>query len=106
MAKNVSLKNFEERLARTVAFSASNGLRVMHIQDFLQGGGITVVYRRLKTNSFIEISTAVCSKCDQYNKKIGRILATENFEQGKVIRVPSNGNNPASVVWGMFREFT
>lgn len=102
MSKNVKLENFEDRLARAVAFAAKNDLRVKHVQNFNDGGGVTIVYRRMKPNSFIEISTAVCSKRDQYNKKIGRILATESFERGEIVRIPSYGYNSATLLSIMF----
>jgi hypothetical protein len=101
MSNQMKLENFEERLAHAAEFCEKNNLRVMHFRGF-RGGGVTVIYRHLKKNSFVEISTAVCSNRDQYNKKIGRILATENFERGNVIRVPSRGYFARDVLSRMF----
>lgn len=102
MSKNVTLENFDERLAHAVAFSIENNLRVKHVQNFNEGGGVTIVFRRLKSNSFIEIATALCSKRDHYNKKVGRILATESFERGEIVRIPSYGRNSAMILSSMF----
>jgi hypothetical protein len=105
MRKNVDLDNFDERLAHADEVFAEKGLRIKHVRDIYGSGGVAVVYRRQKKNSFIELSTAICSKKDQYNKKIGRILATESFERGEVIRVPlRRGFNSANVISMMFSE--
>lgn len=103
--KNVELNDFEQRLACADDFINENRLRIKHVRDLYGNGGITVVYRQQKNNTVIELATAVCSAKDQYNKKIGRILATERFANGQVIQVPlRRGFNSADVISLMFRE--
>jgi hypothetical protein len=102
MGKKMTLENFDVRLAGANELIAENKLRILHIQNVILGGGVTIVYRRLFGNSFIEFSTAICSKNDQYNKKIGRILATESFERGEIVRIPSYDHNPTLVLTRMF----
>ncbi len=69
-------------------------------------GGITVAYRQLRTDSFVEIATAICSKHDIYNRKVGTVLAVEQFVNMRRIRVPAFGNNPSEVVEALFRDYT
>lgn len=69
-------------------------------------GGITVAYRQLNTDSFVEISTAICSKHDIYNRKVGTILAVEQFMNMRRIRVPAFGGAPSDVVEALFRDYT
>ena len=54
------------------------------------GCGVLATYRQ--GDSFIRIATAVCSKKDQYNKRIARFLLRENMQTGKVICVPRPGS--------------
>lgn len=67
-------------------------------------GGMTVAFRKLDTDSFVEISTAMCSQHDVYNRKVGTTLAVEQFMNQRRIRVPVHGNHPAEVVEQLFRE--
>jgi len=69
-------------------------------------GGITVAYRQLKTDSFIEVATALCSDRDIYDRKIGTTLAVEQFMNLRRIRVPSFGADPAAAIEQLFRGYT
>lgn len=51
-------------------------------------GGFTVVYHQAKRNSFVTLSTAVCSSKERYCRKIGKSLAVDNFVAGKTITLP------------------
>ncbi|KVP65580.1 hypothetical protein WJ96_04220 [Burkholderia ubonensis] len=88
------------------------GIIVKHIRphivgDFggvaLHNGGITVAFRQLPTDSFVEISTAMCSQKEIYNRKVGTALAVEQFANHRRIRVPALGLPPAQVVESLFR---
>lgn len=54
-------------------------------------GGMTLVYRVHESTSrytFIEVANAICSNKEQYNKAIGRTIATERLQAGKFISLP------------------
>ncbi|KWA83916.1 hypothetical protein WL29_21355 [Burkholderia ubonensis] len=69
----------------------------------LHQGGITVAFRQLREDSFVEISTAMCSMKDVYNRKVGTTLAVEQFMNHRRIRVPAFCLEPAEVVESLFR---
>lgn len=69
-------------------------IEILHIQTpsnkFLKrpSNGITIAYRRNTRGKSVEIATAVCSKHDQYNKRIGKQIAVARFMNGQSINVP------------------
>lgn len=89
-------------------------LRVMHFHDkFCQDsalkskGGLTVVYHWDRKSSFITIGTAVCSKSDTYNKKVGKEIATNNIFFGRCVTLPFNKKvwkNPRNMLREMFKD--
>jgi hypothetical protein len=89
-------------------------LRVMHFHDkFCQDntlkskGGLTVVYYWDKKSSFVAVATAVCSKSDTYNKKVGRNIASINMSFGRYVTFPFNKKvwkNPRNMLRKMFKE--
>jgi hypothetical protein len=96
--------------ARRVA--DEEGIRIKHFRPlvldtpegdaFLHQGGITVAYRKLSTDSFIEVSTALCSHHDTYNRKVGTLLAVEQFANLRRIRVPVFDLTPEEAVDSLF----
>jgi hypothetical protein len=70
-------------------------------------GGVTVAYFWRRGMSFIELSTAVCSEHDYFDKLIGRNLARMDFFAGKTIRIPYTKDtkkraNPTQVIRKFF----
>lgn len=88
--KDHYLYNFEERRFQTLEFMEQNNIRIRHFKSQLNNpfGGISVAYQHDPRNSFVKISTSVCSAKDQFNTKIGRVLAIENFMNQKTICLP------------------
>jgi hypothetical protein len=88
-------------------------LRVLHLRYHKDGdvdlyGGMSVAYNWKRGDTFIEVATAVCSKQDLFNRKVGNKLATDAFNDGKTIRVPyrrelqSAGLTPTTYVRSLF----
>lgn len=71
-----------------------------------QRGGITVAYRHVKNESFVEVATAICSDRDVYDRKVGTIVAVEQFVNLRRIRIPHFGEHPAKAVEQLFRGYT
>ncbi|HDR9103466.1 TPA: hypothetical protein QDB04_000186 [Burkholderia vietnamiensis] len=69
-------------------------------------GGITVAYRQLRTDTFVELSTALCSINDVYNRKVGTVVAVEQFVNLHRIRLPLFGANVDEVVESLFEDYT
>lgn len=90
----------------------TENLRTMHFynrynQDIGNRGGLTVVYDWVKGDSFITISTAVCSKSDAYNRSLGRKIAIQNYLDGNSVRLPFNKKvwkNPRNMLRTMFAD--
>lgn len=109
------IENLEERYAAAVALMAAEGIYIKHYRPTIyldngdviraQNGGLTVAYRRLKGNSFVEIATAICSARDMYNRKVGTTLSVEAFASAQRIRVPDFGATPGAVVNRLFAEY-
>ncbi|KVP16823.1 hypothetical protein [Burkholderia ubonensis] len=107
------IENQAERYDAARRVMQDEGITVKHIRpsivdDFggvaLHNGGITVAFRQLPTDSFVEISTAMCSQKEIYNRKVGTALAVEQFMNHRRIRVPAFGLHPAEVVESLFRD--
>ena len=93
---------------------AEDGITIQHMRleyDTLSGievqhtGGMTVAYRQLEGDSFVEIATAICSEKDVYDRKVGTILAVEQFDNLRRIRVPLFGAHPADAIEHLFRDY-
>lgn len=70
-------------------------------------GGLTVVYYRPKHSKTIKFSVAVCSKKDQYNKQLGRYLATKKFLANEIIVLPVDREiNTVNFLNHMFLAYT
>ncbi|MBU9199836.1 hypothetical protein KTD31_00285 [Burkholderia multivorans] len=69
-------------------------------------GGITVAYRQLRTDTFVELSTALCSINDVYNRKVGTVVAVEQFANLHRIRLPLFGADVDEVVEALFEGYT
>ena len=109
------LENLAKRYLAARRVIDETGLQIKHFRPrFLTDagvmvfhkGGITVAYRQLPTDSFIELATAVCSPRDIYHRKVGTSLAVEQFANMHRIRVPVYGLQPHEVVERLFREYT
>lgn len=77
---------------------ALHKLRILHLRSYVpneeeekpveltQKGGITVAYRVVgfpkNGRAFIEVSQAICSPRDHYDRKVGRRVAVEMFHDG------------------------
>ena len=68
------------------------GIKVKHFYDrdawSPQLGGFTVVYSKSNRDSFVVLSTAVCSTQERYCRKTGKTLAVKNYLQDKCITLP------------------
>ena len=72
---------------RVTAFRARGG-RIVHLQSFKGGHGMTVAF--IPKNSRVELATSVQHRNDSFTKKIGTMLAIEHFNAGKTIVLPLN----------------
>lgn len=50
--------------------------------DYASHGGYTIAYRVIKDANAVEYSIARCSKKDNFNKKMGRMISTGRLMQG------------------------
>ncbi len=84
------------------------GLQTKHFRpEYNNNGGLTVVYYRPKYSKTIKFSLAVCSTKDQYNKRIGRYLATKKFLANETIVLPVNREiNTVNFLNHMFLAYT
>lgn len=71
-----------------------HGLVFFHVRNYgtsgekFQKGGITVAYRLPpKGCRVVELSTAICHDKETFNKFTGKLMAANNFNQGKAIKV-------------------
>lgn len=61
------------------------------IQHFIRHkskGGLAVMAVHLDGNSYIDVTTAICSTQDQYSKKIAVRMLDNNFTDNQTIRLP------------------
>lgn len=88
-------------------------LRVLHLRYHTDCGidlygGMTVAYQWQRGDTYIDIATAICSKQDLFNRKVGNKLATDAFYDNRTIRVPysrelqSRGITPTTFVRSIF----
>lgn len=69
-------------------------------------GGMTVAYYRPKGYKIMELATAVCVPKDQYDKRVGRVMALRNFLESKTIQVPINPKeNTVNFLNDMFLDY-
>jgi hypothetical protein len=122
MTESVNLKqlsgdiveNQAERYAAARRVMEEDGIKIKHFRPYVVGshddetmlhnGGITVAYRQLKTDSFVEMSTALCSHNDTYNRKVGTLIAVEQFANHRRIRVPALDLTPEETVDSLFED--
>lgn len=114
IARGATLENQAERYQAARRVIAEEGITIQHfrLQSVehqgifgLHQGGMTVAFRKLETDSFVEIATAICSEKDVYDRKVGTILAVEQFDNQRRIRVPLFGARPADAVEHLFRNY-
>ena len=105
------MKSFTKaRINQATQAGKDFGVRVTHLRlnNFNNTGGLTVAYKTtFNHGQTIEISTAVCSNKDQFDKAIGRTLAIERFLEGKTITVPYNKDlfeNPVAAINALFES--
>jgi hypothetical protein len=122
MTESVNLKqlsgdiveNQAERYAAARRVMEEDGIKIKHFrprvvgshddETMLHNGGLTVAYRQLKTDSFVEVSTALCSHNDTYNRKVGTLIAVEQFANHRRIRVPALDLTPEETVDSLFED--
>lgn len=109
------IENLVARYQAARQFIQEAGIQIKHFRPRLvtahgvlgtHKGGITVAYRQLPSDSFVEIATAICSPRDGYHRKVGTALAVEQFANLNRIRVPAYGLPAHEVVENLFREHT
>jgi hypothetical protein len=114
IARGATLENQAERYAAARRVLAEDGITIQHFRLETDGpdgvfglhhGGMTVAYRQLETDSFVEVATAICSDRDVYDRKVGTILAVEQFDNMRRIRIPLFGAKPADAVEHLFRGY-
>lgn len=79
----------------------------VHIQNGLMGYSYTFAYRKVLEGNgkFVDVAVAVCSPKDQFNRKVGRDIATQRLYQGVFMTLPLAGDGDrfvAAQLWGMF----
>jgi hypothetical protein len=114
VARGATLENQAERYQAARRIIAEDGIVIQHMRLETVGpegicglhrGGMTIAYRQLETDSFVEIATAICSEKDVYDRKVGTILAVEQFDNLRRIRVPLFGAHPADAIEHLFRGY-
>jgi hypothetical protein len=108
------VENQAERYAAARRVMEEDGIRIKHFRprvvgspegdEMLHNGGLTVAYRQLNTDSFVEVSTALCSHHDTYNRKVGTLIAVEQFANHRRIRVPALDLTPEEAVDSVFEN--
>lgn len=68
-------------------------------------GGLGVMATHTEGDSFIVVSTAICSVNDQYTKKIACALLDYNREQGHSILLPISVEKRRKVTHRLLRDF-
>jgi hypothetical protein len=114
VARGATLENQAARYQAARRVIAEDGITIQHLRLHAilpegvvasHTGGITVAYRKLETDSFVEIATAICSEKDVYDRKVGTILAVEQFDNQRRIRVPLFGAHPTDAIEHLFRGY-
>jgi hypothetical protein len=115
-AHKQAARDREDQAIRTLGAIEAEGLTIQHFRPTLeavrgtfygvsQTGGMTVAYRQQRSNSFVEIATAICHPGDGYDRKRGTQVAVEQFLAGHVIRIPLLEPTPQKAVEFLFREY-
>lgn len=114
VARGAVLENQAARYLAARRVIAEDGIIIQHMRlqfagthglEYAHNGGMTIAYRQLEGDSFIEIATALCSDKDVYDRKVGTILAVEQFDNQRRIRVPLFGAHPADAIEHLFRGY-
>lgn len=103
-----SLEQLSLRYAAARRAVEEQGIRIKHLRvqhEALPGvlfvenkGGLTLAYKHDPKNSFVEVSTAICSSQDLYNRKAGTVIAVEGFVEERRIRIPLCGHSPEFIL--------
>ena len=104
-----------EAITRAVIEQPVKPLRIKHIRPAIviddeaelrsHNGGLTVAYRESFSGQDIEVATAVCSRTDGYNRKLGATLATERFNAGARIMLPTLGMGGDAAIERLLRNY-
>jgi hypothetical protein len=114
VARGAVLENQAARYQAARRVISEDGIIIQHMRlqyagpgglEYGHNGGMTVAYRQLESDSFVEIATALCSDKDVYDRKVGTILAVEQFDNQRRIRVPLFGAHPADAIEHLFRGY-
>jgi hypothetical protein len=74
-----------------VTLATDMDIKIKHYIPVLSNkGGMTIAYYRPKGYKVMELATAVCVPKDQYDKRVGRVMALRNFLESKTIQVNNN----------------
>lgn len=105
------MENLKDRNQQANENMVEYGIHILHYppQSF-NPGGATVAFRPKHHSRMFEISISYCSEKDQFNKKIGKILAVERMVEGEAIdmRLPKNamgGSNRRQNKLDSIKEF-
>lgn len=110
VARGDVLENQSERYQAARRVIEDEGITIQHLRlrAIVPGalltshtGGMTVAYRH-GNDSFVEIATAICSEQDVYNRKVGTIVAVEQFHNHRRIRIPLFGAHPVDAIEHLF----
>lgn len=110
----LTLKDVYEDFAPVLLkLKSQYSVRTVHLFNKATGrGGATVVYRPMLHDAagfpkgkFAEIAVAWCAPGDQYDRKLGELVALSKLQGGESIRAPIYaGGNPVLVLRSMFEE--
>lgn len=114
--RHAHVDRIAERYLAAREFCTKEGLSTRHVrirvmsvfgpEGVSQKGGMTVVFRQKKGDSFLEVAAVPCSANDLYCRKIGTVLATEEFANARVMRIPNYFNEaPVDVIDALFGQF-
>lgn len=102
---------YEDFAPDLLKLKSQYNVRTVHLFNKATGrGGATVVYRPMLHDStgfpkgkFAEIAVAWCAPGDQYDRKLGELLALSKLQSGESIRAPIYvGGKPVIVLRSMF----
>lgn len=82
-------------------------IKVKHFMSpYSNMGGLTVAYYHPRGFKVMELATSVCNVKDQFDKKLGRILAIRHFLDGNTILVPIDTKmNTVNFLNDMFSDY-
>lgn len=87
------MKVDREEIMRVNEYLKENHLRLTHFRYYKNDGtlnnrgGMTVVWKDNKAGRLFPVSTAICNSNDIFSRDVGRVLATQNYEQGHIIQL-------------------